>query len=206
MRCLLGVIMYRYFLALIIMFLGLFICTIGILTAKNGKFRKCFFVWDNEEDGFYGNKRNWLKENRPNLDGKWWSSYNWCALRNPAFNTRYWKHTSLSCLPEDVSDIRFEGNTYNKDYRYSFAAQEAGHAVRERIWFKFSAVVDGKRRYCEYEMKPISATESRETFRGWKFYPNHHLDAWWIEKIKKDGWPKYKDRIIYTVMNKKVKE
>lgn len=54
-------------------------------------------------------------------------------------------------------------------------------------------------------MKPISDTESRETFKGWKFYPNHHLDPWWIGQIKKNGWPEYKDRIIYTIINKKVK-
>lgn len=197
------------------MLIGLFICPVAILTAKNGRFRKCFFIWDNEEDGFDGNKTNWLKENRPELNGKWWSSYNWCALRNPAFNTRYWKYTSLSALPEHVSDIRFDGNTYNKDYRYSFAGSELNNKypgreidlpVRERIWFKFSAVVDGKRRYCEYEMKPISDTESRETLKGWKFYPNYYLDPWWVSQIKKDGWPAYKNRLVYTMMNKKVKE
>lgn len=196
----------EFYSRLELQFLGLFIVPIAILTAKDGKFRKCFYWWDNEEDGYTGNKRNWLMDNRPNLNGKWWSSYNWSALRNMAWNARYHPKCSISALGEDVTEIRFEGNTHNKDYRYSLASYKAGKVIRERIWFKFSAIVDGKRRYCEYEMVPINDTESRETLTGWKFYPNFYLEHYWVEKIKREGWPDYKDRLIYTMMNKKVKE
>ncbi|NQZ74613.1 MAG: hypothetical protein HRT61_00615 [Ekhidna sp.] len=156
-------------------------------------------MWDNKEDGD-GNV--WLKEHRPNLADKWWTEYYWKAIRNPAWNMRYVRWCSLSALPEHVTDIRFEGNTFHKSFRYSHASMATKTVVRERIWFKFSAVVDGKRRYCEFELVPISATESRAKYKGWKFYPHLYLDKYWLERIANEGWPRYKDRLVYTNSNR----
>lgn len=191
----------RYSIAKVLLsIVGIVAVPLGILTKKkDGSFRSCFFIWDNLEDGD-GNK--WLREHRPHLADKWWTEFYWKALRNPAWNMRYVNSLSLSALPEDLSDIRFEGNTHHKGFQWSFASGEQGKVVRERVWFKFSAVVAGKRRYCEFECVPINDTESRARFKGWKFYPHLYLDPYWTDRIKESGLPPYKDRVVYTNSNR----
>lgn len=187
---------YKVLLVLV----GIFIVPLALITKKSDKsFRSWFFVWDNEEDG---DGSEWLAANRPKLAGKWWSSYYWYAIRNPAWNMRYVSWCSISTLPQDVSDIRFEGNTHHKTFSYSMASMDSGTIVRERIWYKFSAVVGGKRRYSEFEMVPISDTECKATLSGWKFYPHLYLDTYWLEHIETNGWPRYKDRAVYVHSNR----
>lgn len=175
---------------ILLMILGWFICPVAIATAKNGKFRQCFYWFDNEEDGYWGDKLGWYS-NYLGRDLNVWDHYIWCAWRNPVFNLRYvpW----FSCDTEQASQIRFEGNTYNKRYEWSLDKE------RKHIWFNFSCMAEGKRRKMKFHLIPITKKYSLKFIMGWKFYPRHYLEPVWIKRIAEEGFPQYKDRAIYTL-------
>jgi len=180
--------MLQFILRVVIIIMGLFVCPIAILSAKDGKFPKWAYVWDNDQDGYDGNKKGWLARKRPDINARWWSAYYWCALRNPAFNLRYWDYTSIDVTTYD--DFWFDGNTHAKNYANSF------YKVRRKIWFDFS-ILKGETEYrCIYKMFPVRRDKSIEIFIGWKLYPYLYLRESDIKEIELNGFPKYKTRAV----------
>jgi hypothetical protein len=75
------------------------------------------FLWlfGNDEDGFYGDRRGWWSANQDGQERSWWSMYQWAALRNPANNlSRY--TTMYGCLVNDCT-IEYWGDYVTPDNR-----------------------------------------------------------------------------------------
>lgn len=176
--------------------LGWFILPFVLLYAVSKNLKhlpKPFYYWDNEEDGFYGDKRRhwdtdgdgvkddgWY-ENYLNIEydslsffGKWWHCYRWCALRNPAWNLRY--HPWIG---KDLRDVtyRYTGNTYEHNY---------GSGKRTKKWYTLYLDNGGK---ANYRLIPITKNKSLQIRWGWKVYP--YLDF--------KNLPKYKTHSVYVI-------
>lgn len=119
----------------------------------------------------------------------------WC-WRNQAFNHRYNDKCSICVNPNlepTFKIISIEGNTYHHEQRYSFEPNKI-----EKKWYKFVFEVKGKRYTSEFSLTPLNSEEYTYKRKGLKVYPCFYFDKWWIDKIKNEGWPKYKDRAVYS--------
>lgn len=132
---------------------------------------KFFYYYDNEEDGFTGNKRVWnwggVGEPRGWYDDylgieiaklsrlkQAWYAYKWSAFRNPAWNLRFHPYISIPITDDTVMTIK--GNTVKHDWK-------AG-----KQWY--DVVTDGKYN-SHFRLIPIGTNKSLYLRWGWKIYP-----------------------------------
>lgn len=162
---------------------------------------KWAYTLDNDEDGFTGDKRGWYSNylgvdiQSKSLIYRWYRSMRWC-WRNLAFNHRYNDKCSICVNPliePSFKIFTIEGNTYHHEQRYSFEPDKI-----EKKWYKFIFEVKGKRYTSEFSLTPLNSEEYIYKRKGLKVYPCFYFDKWWTGKIKKEGWPKYKDRAVYS--------
>lgn len=178
--------MISFLFRILVIVTGVFITPVALLTAKDGKFRRCFYWFDNDEDGYNGDKHKFYSNHlgrKPN----WLDCYVWTALRNPAYNLRY-----VNFFSRDVTDNKvksFRGNTYAKGYFHSF------DKLRKAVWFYFN--YDGLR--CFFYQRPVTKKRSFRLFVGWKLYPDLYLSNYWMNRIKEKGWPKHKERAVFVL-------
>lgn len=140
------------------------------------KFPQWAFTWDNEEDGFDGEKHQWYS----NYLGKpvsVWNAYVWCAWRNPVWNIRYHKYASISVKKEDVHTFECIGNAKHHGYETGFK------------WY--DTVINGKYK-SHFRLIPLTSDKSLYVRWGWKIYPHYYVN-------KKSVLPLYKERSIFTV-------
>lgn len=192
-------------------FCGILLCPFlnlyCLLTSKD-KYPEWAYTLDNDEDGFTGDKRNWYSEylgidiKSKSLLYRWYRSIRWC-WRNQSFNHRYNDKCSVCVNPfaePSFKIISIEGNTYHHEQRYSFEPDKI-----EKKWYKFVFEVKGKRYTSEFSLTPLNSEEYRTKRKGLKIYPFFYFDSWWIEKIKREDWPPYKDRAVF-VWNSRVRK
>lgn len=130
---------------------------------------KLFYYYDNEEDGFTGNKRVMFG---PNHDKGWFDdylgiessklsrfkqayyAYKWSAMRNPAWNLRF--HPLICIIINNKTVFDIEGNTVKHDWKPG------------KQWY--NCVIDKK--YKSYfRLIPLTKTKSLYLRWGWKVYP-----------------------------------
>lgn len=154
-----------------------------------------YYYFDNEEDGFDGNKRNWYNNylgkniTKDMVRQRWLISCRWSAWRNPPFNLRYKDSTSYNIVSPE--NINFKGNTYHHEARYSLEPNK-----KEVKWYKLTATYDGKKATSWFYLIPLWKGKALYLRFGLKLYPANYFDKWWLAKIEKEGWPKYKDKGI----------
>ena len=155
---------------------------------------KRFFVFDNEEDGYHGNKakkkyRNhkgfWehyhdFDYNELSFLKRWWYSYRWCALRNPAWNLRY--HSWLS-IDNTKGDLHHVGNTVYHDFRQNPTAK--------KVWYDCVTTIDGKKYKSKFRLIRLWGAKALYLRWGWKIYPEY--------RKQNKAVPKYKKRSVNTV-------
>lgn len=155
------------------------------------------YYFDNEEENFDGSKVEWY-DNYKGVDidslpwyKRAWVSYVWSAWRNMCYNLRY--HPWCSVDVTEPVNMTHDGNTYfhnlewmgDKEKRYTrhyrVVAEYEGKKLASRFWLfhLFS-------RYYLYVRV------------GLKIYPRHYFDEYWLGRINKEGWPKYKERGIFV--------
>lgn len=166
------------------------------------------YYFDNDEDGFTGDKRNWYS-NYLGFDissrGKlyqWYRAVRW-QIRNMSFNHRYHHKCGVDITKPEI--ISFKGNTWHHEPRYSHNPD-----VIEVKWYKMTAIYEGKTLTSEFTLTPVFKRWSWRKFRfveglwwkyrrkGLKIYPANYFDPWWIAKIAVEGWPKYKTHGVMT--------
>ena len=155
-----------------------------------------FYYYDNEEDGFDGDKRGWYSDYlktdiKSNKLKRWFYSVLWC-YRNLAFNSRY--HPKCSVDVTQPKNIRFKGNTHHHEVKWSLEPE-----VKETKWYKFTANFEGKDYTTRFWLIPLGNKWIYIRF-GLKVYPFYYLDDRWLSRIEKDGWPKHKDKGVFTYM------
>jgi len=94
--------------------LGLITVPLGVsycMASGKDKFPKILWLWDNEEDGYDGNKKGWYDWYLKKYKGKqpvtgfkrWLRSVNWSMLRNPTNNMQRAKWISWPVYnPQDI--------------------------------------------------------------------------------------------------------
>lgn len=182
-----------------------------ILLAKE-KYPKWAYYLDNVEDGFDGNRwffvDRYFKKDISGSNGFVRYAYSvWWCWRNMAFNHRY--HPKCSVDITNPKDLVFEGNTYHHGIQYSFEPNKI-----ETKWYKITATYDGVRLTSEFSFTPkeVWTFSFKKGFgtkfvwkyrrKGLKIYPNLYKDPWWLEKIQKEGWPRYKTRGVYASLRR----
>ena len=174
---------------ILVIVLGVFLVPIALITSKEGKFKKCFFWFDNEEDGYTGDKKGFYSAYLGRKVTSW-DHYVWSAFRNPAYNLRYAKWFSVDVSKSSIPS--FKGNTYHKSYDHSF------DKVRKKIWFVFSLKTQDKELTCRFIKIPIGKYDLK-LLVGWKLYPGYYLDSYWLNRIANSGWPSFKDRAVFVL-------
>ena len=182
----------RMFYIIAWVFVGFFALPIACYQGRT-KLWYWAYYFDNEEDGFDGGKgkfygeylgldirsQHWLK--------RAWIAYKWSAWRNPCFNLRY--HPLVGVDITNPSNIKFEGNTYHHEQQWSFEPNKY-----ELKWYKVKANYDGKIKSSWFYLIPIFGDKYLYIRFGLKIYPANYFDKFWLNKIEKEGWPKFKDR------------
>jgi hypothetical protein len=172
--------MKSYLIKLVYMIVGWFMLLPLVAYCKHkglSKLPQWAFTWDNEEDGYDGDKTGWYSR----YLGKpvsIWNAYIWCAWRNPCWNIRYHRHASISVKVADVM-LQYRGNarhhTYVKGYRW------------------YDTVINDKYK-SHFRLIPITATKSLYVRWGWKIYPHYYSPEWLGKEV-----PKYKERSVWTI-------
>ena len=114
------------------------LCIWAILRDESN-FPKWAYYYDNEEDGFDGDKRGWYSGYKKyNIREKSkmyriWSAYGWSAWRNPAWNLRF--HPFISVDVTKLQRYSFTGNTYHHNITYSFNPEK-----KDKKSYKFKSV------------------------------------------------------------------
>jgi len=140
---------------------------------------KPFYIFDNEEDGYDGDKRGWYKEyhrtrntfiynNYDNLLISIYVAIKWC-IRNPVWNMRMHPKFSIPVNKKDISNMTYSGNTAAHEYYQSFEGK------RQKIWYDITFVVDGKLRKSKFRRIPLWGSTSFYIRTGWKIYPHHYV-------------------------------
>jgi len=132
-----------------------------------------FFYFDNDEDGYTGDKRGWyskylkVKVSSLPLWKQTLHAYRWSAWRNPSWNLRFHPDASI-----DVGDavITHEGNTRVHDY------QEGHHG--------YNCVINGEYE-AHFRLIPLTKTKSLYLRWGWKIYPHLYVNGRTVPKHKK---------------------
>lgn len=151
------------------------------------------YYFDNEEDGYDGSKGTFYSEylgldiSKQHWLKKAWIAYKWSVWRNPCFNLRYHPWVGVDITNPEI--ISFKGNTYHHEQKWSLEPNK-----RELKWYKLKAKYDGKVRRSWFYLIPVFGDKYLYLRFGLKVYPANYLDKWWLEKIKKEGWPEYKDK------------
>lgn len=162
------------------------------------------FYFDNKEDGFDGSKSEFYDRYKGvDIDSMhWlkraWYSYLWSAWRNPCWNLRF--HPLVGVNVTHPSNLEFKGNTYHHEAKYSLEPNKI-----ETKWYKLKAKFNGKTYRSWFYLIPINKSmpliggKNLYLRFGLKVYPCLYLDDWWLDKIKKEGWPKYKTHGLRAV-------
>lgn len=118
------------------------------------------FSWDNEEDGYDGDKRKWYSKHlkRPVTA---WDAYVWCAWRNPCWNLRFHKWVSIGV---DIPEVTLEYKGTVKNHLYKPGKQ----------WY--DTVINGKYK-SHFRLIPITETKSLYIRWGWKIYPYYYFSS-----------------------------
>ena len=152
---------------------------------------KLFYVYDNEEDGYDGNKRKqwyskygtqgaklgWydgylgIDSSKMSTTMRTWYAYRWCALRNPAWNLRYHKYISIN-----ANKVKYDitGNTKSHDWKRGYQ------------WY--DVLIDNKYE-SHFRLIPLTKYKSLYVRWGWKIYPEFYGKE----------LPKYKRRSLQTI-------
>lgn len=143
------------------------------------------FYFDNQEDGFTGNKRllwsgkGWydnylgITAKEHSLLYQTWRAYVWSTRRNSAWNIRF--HPSAS-MDVSSSTIELKGNTRSHDYTEGYQ--------------RYNIVIDGKYKSF-FRLIPITSKISVYLRWGWKIYPEYYIGGATV--------PEFKDRSIWTI-------
>lgn len=175
---------------LILMLIGVLVIPVAILTAKDGKFRWLFFIWDNYEDGFDGDRLGWYSNHlgrKPTL----WDAYWWSAFRNPVYNLKYVPF--FYRIVNGANVTYFKGNSYHKQYAWSF------NKHRKTIWYLVNCKTKEGSAPSAFLKLPITKTKSFSFQVGWKVPVHLLLDSWHLDKIKKEGFPEHKDKCVFVL-------
>jgi hypothetical protein len=197
--------MKSLFFRLIVIILGFPLLIIPTLyaTARNLNELPWGFnkLYGNAEDGWNGNgeqRRYWNAQGWwPDYLGiiwseqsflkRWWLGYKWCAIRNPAWNLRLIPFFSISVEPYEVFDLKIKGNTLLHD--------KSGLVKK---WYTVTfKTADNKVKTSNYLYTKLYKNTFIALRWGWKIYPDL--------MITKNAMPKNKDRSIYSVKFKIVK-
>lgn len=178
---------------MLLIVMGWILTPFAILTAKKKyEFLPIFeYIWGNKEDGYNGDKLKWYSKYLGRSVTRW-DAYVWSAWRNPAYNLRHvpW----FSCDAQNITDIDFKGNTWHKGYQYSFDKK------RKTVWYRFNCKSEDKKRNGYFLLIPLPFFKiSIYIVLGWKIYPHLHLDPYWIERVKKEGYPIHKKRAVFVI-------
>ena len=158
----------------------------------------CYY-FDNDEEGFDGDDVGWYsKYLGKSIDkDKWlhrtYISYKWSALRNPCYNLRY--HPWLSVDVQSPVDMKYRGNTYFHTRGWHYDKDYKG-----TLWYWITAKYEGNTHHSMFFLIPIVFTSKSLYFRiGLKIYPRHYFDKYWLDRIKKEGWPKNKEKGVPAI-------
>lgn len=150
------------------------------------------FYCDNSEDGFDGDKLGWYSNYLGEViskDRPWrraYLAYKWSVLRNSCFNLR--EHPWVGTDVTNPRSVKYSGNTYFHTPEWHYEPDYKG-----LLWYWMSAKYNGKRRHSVFLLIPVPWTKYRVYLRaGLKVYPRHYFDKYWVERIKKEGWPEAK--------------
>jgi len=151
------------------------VCYYSIGKANLPKF---FYYFDNEEDGFTGNKRGWYDDyldvdvSELSRFKQAWYAYRWSAWRNPAWNLRFNPYISIDINADTVMEIK--GNTVSHDWKEGKQS--------------YDVLIDGKYK-SHFRLIPLTRRNSLYLRWGWKIYPEFYG-----KKI-----PKHKSRSIQAI-------
>lgn len=157
---------------------------------------KLFYYFDNDEDGFDGDSLGWYSDYKGvdirNSHGlkRWWYSYLWSVWRNPCFNLRY--HPKISYDVTSPENIDYKGNTYHHNREWSYTKDKSA-----TLKYKMTAEYNGRKATSHFYLIPFMGKDIYIRF-GLKIYPRHYFESYWIDKIKEEGFPKFKDRGLYA--------
>lgn len=138
-----------------------------------------YFIYDNGEDGFTGDKRGWYSKHlgidiaKLPLEERVQHAYNWSAKRNPVWNIRYHPTASL-----DLTKLKttVKGTVHSHGWVKGFQ------------WYRATT---GDKYKSTFLLIPITSTKSIYLRFGWKVYPYYNkFDV---------PLPKYKERSIWTI-------
>ncbi len=128
-----------------------------------------YFYYDNQEDGFTGNKRksfgpdgnlgwydNYLGIEASKLSKlkQAWYAYKWSAWRNPAWNLRF--NPKISIPINNYTKMKIEGNTVKHDWKEGYQ------------WY--NVVTNGEFK-SYFRLIPLTKNKSLYLRWGWKIYP-----------------------------------
>lgn len=166
---------------------------------KRDKLWDWAYYFDNDEDGFDGDKLGWYSNYlKTDIDkDRWvhrtWVAYKWSVWRNPCFNLR--NHPSVSVDVTNPVNMKYRGNTYFHTRLWHYDKTYKGV-----LWYWIKAKYEGKSRNSLFFLIPIPFTNKDLYLRfGLKIYPRHYYDKYWLDKISAEGWPESKEKGLTAV-------